>query len=742
MGIVSPIMLKRINRCNRKNSCLKSKADANEAFVRARCLGYMCSIMEQFPVWDVPSLEFLEWLLQDRFVELKTFIISQLPNTPQKKVLEAAEESIDEGNHVQNISYALSRIQKRRFRKLEKQVVALLEEVLATNGTGGGSKMAANHKEFMTLFDLSFEEAEVCLFLAIMSSWTPAEQFFDSHLDCDRYAGRKYIQAALGLTATRFEKMIHGRLRRLGFISVDGCWLELSKDCLPLINESAKTVLTREHYQPLPKPTVALDTHVVKAGDLEHLASLLKKKQTSATHVLFYGPPGTGKTSFTRALASSLGCPSFEVMQNTENKTQSRRLGLTACLNLTNHGEGSVVVVDEADSLLNTDDGWLMRGESQDKGWLNVLLEEPGTRVIWITNRVDNMDPSVLRRFAYSLHFPKFGRLQREQLWDSILRKHRLKRLFNQDDIRQLADQYEVSAGAMDLAVCKARESGFDGKGDLLANIDRSLAAHQTLKRGGRPMRGKGSREKQYLFNALNLSCAPAELMSQVKRFDNWWRMPVQERPLRNLNLLFHGPSGTGKTELVRHLAHELDRPLLIKRTSDLLGSYVGETERALAGAFDQAESDEAILLIDEADSLLFPRSRAQRSWEVSFTNEFLTQMERFRGMLVCTTNRVGDLDDAALRRFGRKVEFGYLEAEGIWGLYEEMLGALVGRRMSGGLRHLVGGMEYLTPGIFRVVRDEMVMNGGCVGHEQVIDALKREAGMLAERGEKMIGFG
>lgn len=53
------------------------------------------------------------------------------------------------------------------------------------------------------------------------------------------------------------------------------------------------------------------------------------------------------------------------------------------------------MVVDEADNLLNTHDGWLARGESQDKGWLNGLLEEPGARVIWITNRVENIDPSV-----------------------------------------------------------------------------------------------------------------------------------------------------------------------------------------------------------------------------------------------------------------------------------------------------------------------------------------------------------
>jgi transitional endoplasmic reticulum ATPase len=729
-------------RMNRRNKRLKGQADANEAFVKARCVVYMTAIMEQYPVWDVKSLEFIDWLLQDKMETLNSIIVSHMPKSAHQSVMAAAKDMVDEVHLFDNMAFSLNRIPKRRLRSLGREVVALLECALEENGTGHRSSLAANFEEFKTLFDLTDEEAELCLFLTIMASWTRAENFFDSHLDCDRYAGRKYVQAALRIPPGRFEKMLHGRLRKLGFINFDRSWLEISKECMPLINESAKDVLTREHYQKLPKPTVSLDTHVVKCGDLEHLNDLLAEKQSSATHVLFYGPPGTGKTSFTRALASTLGCPSFEVMQNTENKTQSRRLGLTACLNLTNHGEGSVVVVDEADTLLNTDDGWFVRGESQDKGWLNALLEEPGTRVIWITNRVENIDQSVRRRFAYSLHFPKFGRKQREQLWLSILRKHRIKRFFTRDDISQLAGQYEVSAGAMDLAVDKARGSGFDGKGDLLSKLHRSLAAHLTLERGGLRVKDGHSRQQHYVQAALNLNCSATELESQVKRFDKWWRMPREERPVRSMNLLFHGPSGTGKTELVRHFAQELDRPLLVKRTSDLMGSFVGETERAIARAFDQAETDEAVLLFDEADSLLFPRSQALRSWEVSFTNEFLTQMERFRGMLFCTTNRIEGLDDASLRRFSRKVEFGYLEVGGILVLYEEMLMPLVGGKLLGGQQSLLREMDFLTPGIFRVVRDEAVMNGGVGGNEGMIAALNRESQLMAKRGEKLIGFG
>ncbi|MDL1973339.1 MAG: ATP-binding protein [Deltaproteobacteria bacterium] len=55
-------------------------------------------------------------------------------------------------------------------------------------------------------------------------------------------------------------------------------------------------------------------------------------------------------------------------------------------------------------------------------------------------------------------------------------------------------------------------------------------------------------------------------------------------------------------------------------------------TEQNVKEAFEEAEAEEAVLVIDEADSMLSSRDRAHRSWESSFTNEFLAQMERIKG--------------------------------------------------------------------------------------------------------------
>src|SRR5690606_31926520 len=85
--------------------------------------------------------------------------------------------------------------------------------------------------------------------------------------------------------------------------------------------------------------------------------------------------------------------------------------------------------------------------------------------------------------------------------------------------------------------------------------------------------------------------------------------------------------------------------------------------------AFRQAEQQGALLLIDEVDSFLQDRRKAQRSWEASMVNEMLTCMESFPGVFIASTNLIDGLDQAALRRFDLKVKFDFLRHEQAWEL-------------------------------------------------------------------------
>jgi SpoVK/Ycf46/Vps4 family AAA+-type ATPase len=122
--------------------------------------------------------------------------------------------------------------------------------------------------------------------------------------------------------------------------------------------------------------------------------------------------------------------------------------------------------------------------------------------------------------------------------------------------------------------------------------------------------------------------------------------------------LCFYGPPGTGKSALAQYMAATLNKPLIVRQASDLMSKYIGETEQNMAAMFREAESEGAVLLLDEADSFLQDRRGAQRTYEVSEVNEMLQGMERFRGIFICTTNLMDRVDQAALRRFTFKIQF------------------------------------------------------------------------------------
>ena len=142
------------------------------------------------------------------------------------------------------------------------------------------------------------------------------------------------------------------------------------------------------------------------------------------------------------------------------------------------------------------------------------------------------------------------------------------------------------------------------------------------------------------------------------------------------LSFCLSGPPGAGKSAYARYLAERLDLDVLEKRYSDLSSMWLGELEKAIAAAFEEAADLRAFLIIDEADSLLRDRRAAQQSWEITQVNEMLTQMERHPYPFACTTNALELLDAAAARRFLFKVRFLSMTTDQVAEAYRRAFGA------------------------------------------------------------------
>ena len=191
------------------------------------------------------------------------------------------------------------------------------------------------------------------------------------------------------------------------------------------------------------------------------------------------------------------------------------------------------------------------------------------------------------------------------------------------------------------------------------------------------------------------------------------------------------GPPGSGKSAWVRHLADRLDLRVMHKRTSDLLDSLVGGTEKRIAAAFQRAADERAFLVFDEADSLLRDRDGAVHGWEVSQVNEMLTWMEIHPLPFACTTN-FNELDRASLRRFVFKVKLGYLSAAQA----DEAFRFFFELDPPGEL----AGMRILTPGDFAVVRRKAEIRGRLDAPDALVRMLQEECDAKPERSGT-VGF-
>lgn len=327
-------------------------------------------------------------------------------------------------------------------------------------------------------------------------------------------------------------------------------------------------------------------------------------------------------------------------------------------------------------------------------------------------------------------------------LW-KIRRKHKVKRFLKNSEIEELSNRFEVSAGVIDQAIRKVAESKNHCDENVKESVVLALESHIGLSKGGHSPKDRNSNCKNFSLDGLNLPGTDIHgLLEELAAFDEFSKTPDSNEPV-SMSLLFHGPPGTGKSALARYIAAHLDKEIVFKRASDVFSKWVGDTEKNIREAYEEANSKEAVLIFDDADSLIFNRDRAEHSWELSFTNEFLTWMESFQGIQIFTTNRLKDLDNASLRRFNHKIEFGYLKPDGNVIFYEKLIAPLIRGILDASTTKALKGLSGLTPGDFKVVRDRFAFrNKKGITHKALVTALADEARLKdLHAGKINIGF-
>lgn len=445
------------------------------------------------------------------------------------------------------------------------------------------------------------------------------------------------------------------------------------------------------------------------------LARFLKtaiEQRIGGVNILLWGPPGTGKTEFCKTLAQHLRVNLYTVGETDEDGEEPSRKERTGCLqlaqNLLRYQSKSLLLFDEMDDLFESNPFahfFGMKKSSGSKVFIHRLFENNPIPTIWTINEPQYLDTAVIRRMSLAMEITTPPVKARERVWQQVLKKNTLA--LSPAETRELAEM-DIPPAIIDNAARVAKQ--IDGDME-----DFRFAVHGIVKAmTGKKPKGQAADVTPFCRELIQADPDIAQLTEQLQKARH-----------RNFSLCLYGPSGTGKSAYVRHLAKALELPVLLKRASDLMNAYVGETEKSIAAAFQEALDQEAFLVFDEADSLLGDRRHAVRNWEVSQVNEMLTWMENHPLPFACTTNLRDRLDQASLRRFTFKSHFDYLSEEQIALAFRSFFALKMPVTDAGLLRGL-------TPGDFALVRHKASLLGCDKDALEIVAMLKTE---LKEKG-------
>ena len=509
--------------------------------------------------------------------------------------------------------------------------------------------------------------------------------------------------------------LVNFRANRQGIVEVDIGWtLERLLDRAPTLEDGMIDMLVGTR-----QPARLTLEDFGASPDIDFVARLLKgavAERAEGVNILIHGPPGTGKTELARALAASVGAALHAVgeadVDGDEPDRRERVDALRLAQRLLARSGGTVLLFDEMEDLIGdaapSGGDWFAR-RSGSKIFVNRLLEANPVPVIWTTNAIGNIDNAILRRMSFVLKMGLPSRAQGIRV------------------LAKVAADEQVTPGA-----------GFDR---LLDAAPEAATVLRVAARAGR-LAGEadgGVRSAEALVRALRgCELAPGDDdLLDLDLFETDLPLgrligDIVDRGALDVSLLLTGPPGTGKTALAAHLARALDRPLLVKRASDLLSCWVGGTEKAIAEAFGEARERQGVLFFDEVDSLLFDRSTAQRSWEVTQVNELLTWLDHHPMPVLAATNHGHKLDPATLRRFVFKLELRPLNRDQAARAFERFFGMVAPADLAT--------LTNLTPGDFAVVKRGLRFRP-LADTRVILDALAVEVAAKPEMGTR-IGFG
>lgn len=532
-----------------------------------------------------------------------------------------------------------------KLRQLFVESLTLLESAALTN-VGAPSNLDA----VKSLYTMTALEVKI-LEIAVLSNQRSDFRRFLTHFPLSNMLDVwKVMEAMTGSSQEELRTVLQlrSKLRKSGLIVVDGAPDNLEEFVrvgpmgygLFQAHPASAEELRSGILEPASLPELSKEDFPHLTKEIDWIVQSFKTASNTrkgAANILLRGSAGSGKTQLARILLLETGLMGYGIWTVYSSKVKVmeplarlERLDWTESL-LESH-PSPAIIVEHVNEL-----------SSESEALLVEAMERTTIPTVWIDDGSKPLSDSVMRRFMYHLELRNPPMAARKAIAAKILGELAQ----GADAVESLASGPYINPAQISMAAKFAELS--NARTNLHPQEALSAAIQASQRARGTPVAPTAFARNgiHWDLDSLNLevSAPLPRILASLQRTGCG-------------SLAFHGIPGTGKTSLANHIASVLDRPLLAKRVSDLSSKWIGETEKCIAGMFQEAVSENAVLLLDEGDSFLRDRRLAKAPWEITQVNELLQQMESYKGIFICATNLMEEIDAAALRRFTFKVKF------------------------------------------------------------------------------------
>jgi transitional endoplasmic reticulum ATPase len=400
--------------------------------------------------------------------------------------------------------------------------------------------------------------------------------------------------------------------------------------------------------------------------------------------VLLYGPPGTGKTLIARAVAHETAATFIhvsgpEIMHKFYGESEGR---LRELFEKAKASAPSIIFLDEIDAIAAKRDE--VPGEVEKRVVAQLLASMDGIKsrgqviVIGATNIPNALDPALRRpgRFDREIAIGVPGQEDRLEIMHIHTRGMPLS---PEVDLERISKMTHGFVGADLQALC--REAAFNCLREYLPEIDYSMkkmpddlllsleVGEGHFAKALREVEPSAIREVLVEAPVVKWSdiCGLEKIKAQLREAIEW---PLKYPGIYHRyglepykGILLYGLPGTGKTMLVKAVAHETELNFILINGPFLLSKWVGETEKSIREIFRKAKQvAPCIIFFDEVDSFL-PRKGINSNVNDRIISQFLIEIDglvELRGVFIlAATNRLELLDPSIIRpgRFDLLIE-------------------------------------------------------------------------------------